>query len=407
MNRSPRVSRVVWVPVLGLAAGILLATAVVSILGQAPPTESPGQSASASAASIASSPSAAETGSPAPAGTPPLAAGWTISDFPSSERFDRLERVVQIGDELFVVGGRSSQAGIWRSTDGVAWRLAADIPSGNTINGVSIHGLAGTDAGFVAVGANYAIDGASPVTWFSLDGDTWTVVTPNPTECAVLDSVAAGGQRFVAVGSVCKDDPQLGPGNDGVSFASTDGQHWQRSPGSAVLLNVALGGVISTGSDFIASGLHSTDGLTWAPTKQGDPPIETTRLVWASDRLIAVGAVTDPYGQPHAAISWSSDGATWTTQILGNERSHARAIAISNDGWLVVGNLIDPETIGPAVEWRSPDGVTWGATRRIMSEGLAYADDLLATDSGVIGVGAAQRGVSTDPWAPILLRLEY
>jgi hypothetical protein len=130
--------------------------------------------------------------------------------------------------------------------------------------------------------------------------------------------------------------------------------------------------------------------------------------VWANDRLVAVGSITDPAGEPHAAISWSTDWATWTTRIFLNERSEARAVVISSRGWLVVGNLIESETtIGPAVEWRSSDGLTWSDARRIMSQGLGYFDDLLATDSGVIGIGGVQRGATTDPWPPVIFRLAY
>jgi hypothetical protein len=413
MNRG-HLSRALWVPVAGLGVGILLAAAVVYVVGRFQATGTAQPSPSDRAGSLESSPSAIETGAFSPPGTPSvgptpeLAAGWTISDFPDSEPYDRIERVVRLGDELFVVGGHSGQGGIWRSTDGVAWRIAADTPSAGTINGVFMHGIARTDAGFVAVGANYAIDGASPVAWFSLDGDTWTVVTPNPEECAVLDSLTAGGQQFVAVGSICKDDPQLGPGNDGVSFASTDGRQWQRSPASAVLLDIALHEVTWTGSEFMAAGLQSVDGLTWAPTKQGAPPIGTTRLVWANDRLVAVGSFADSQGQPQAAISSSTDGVTWTTQVLGKERSQARAIAIGSRGWVVVGNLIQSEgRIGTAVEWRSADGLRWADARRIMSQGLGYIDDLLATDSGVTGIGGVQRGAATDPWPPVIFRLAY
>ena len=344
----------------------------------------------------------------------PMAIGWTASRFPAADRGDRVERIVPLASALFVVGSHASQGGVWHSVDGAGWTLATDVPQLGTINGVELHGIARNDAGFVAAGANYAIDGASPVIWFSTDGDHWTDVTPTPNECLVLLGVTATKARFIAVGAVCRDDAN-GPRSDGISFASTDGVHWERGAPTDALTDTAIEDVTWTGSEAVGLGVNvggwtetlvSADGLAWARIPDGTPKAPAAgRLVWEGDKLVAIGQTTDPGGSPHATVWWSADGSAWDQRIVGDVDTIANGIVFDGREWVLIGGVIQTETsIRPLIEWRSEDGLTWGPPRVIIRSDGGYLTDIAATRVGLIALGGVPASNGERIWDPIILR---
>ena len=410
-------ARRVWVPVLALVGGIVLATAVVNVVGRPhlSATPQPSSSGPASSASLGSaSPSLAAPGSIQP--TPAVASGWTISPFPRADPGDQLERIVQFGDQLFVVGAHAGQGAIWHSLDGAEWQLASATPTTHRELGAQIHGIAHTAAGYVAVGAYYVVDGAFPLIWHSPDGDHWNEVTPNSDECLPLQAVTATDARFVAVGAVCRYDSQAQPQSDGVSFASTDGVHWQRSPASPTLVDMGLEDVTWTGSELVAAGvyfgtwtktLHSADGLTWSSSPGAGMPEESfaRRIGWVVDRLVAFGSFKDSAREYHATVWWSDDGMEWHRQVVGAAKTQANAVALDGSEWVMVGGIIESDTqLGSFLEWRSADGLAWGAPRVIFGDGSGYFADMVSTGVGILGIGGIAPERSGDPWVPAIMR---
>jgi hypothetical protein len=392
-KRNP--TRVVAGLVLVLAGGVLVGLFVSKALDGA------GVSASAEpSASTASSPESTSPSAPGSAeATLPPAPGWTMSPFPEAEEGDQLERIADLGELIFVVGNHGPNGGIWHSPDGVTWQLASDRPTSRFELGAQIHGIARGDAGYVAVGANYVVDGAFPLIWFSPDGDHWTDVTPDAEECIPLASVTAAGTRFVAVGSRCRYDEQAVPQQDGLSFVSTDGVHWDRSPVSDELVDIGLGDVISTELGFVATGGHfgawagtleSADGLTWTRSPGGGTPDAryVRRLMSADGRFLAVGEFIDAEGEQRAAVWSSSDLQEWEHRVVGAAGTQAIAMAFDGGEWVLIGGVIGTDySWSSSVEWRSGDGVKWGEPAAVISDASGYLSDMISGPGGLLAIG--------------------
>jgi hypothetical protein len=285
----------------------------------------------------------------------------------------------------------------------------------DTVLGIQIHGIARTDAGYVAVGANYGVDVAFPLIWHSLDGNQWTDVTPKSGECLSLAAVAALGSKFVAVGGVCRYDAGANPHSDGVSFASDDGVHWERSPSSKELIDLDLGDVTSTGSEAIATGVHvgtwsqtfrSTDGLTWAASPGGGVPAAgfLRRLAWVNGGFVGFGQHNDSAGRPHATVWRSVDAREWSQSVVGGAGTQASGIALLGQASVLVGGVIQSDTTsGPIVEWRSADGITWGVPRVIIANGGDYIADVVAIGTRLIAIGGVPAPNGERMWDPVIL----
>ena len=321
-----------------------------------------------------------------------------------------------LGRQLFVIGGHDGQGGIWHSVDGGAeWQLAAGLPHGDTVLGIQIHGIAKTNAGYVAVGANYAVDVAFPLIWHSADGDHWTDVTPNPHECLSLAAVAALGPRFVAVGGLCRYDSAANPHSDAVSFTSNDGVHWERSPSSKALIDLDFGDVTWQGSAAVATGVHfgswsqtfrSVDGLTWVPSPGGGVPAAgfIRRLSLANGAFVGFGQHNDSAGQSRATVWRSTDAQEWSQLVVGDANTQASGIAILGQAWVLVGGVIQSETTsGPIVEWRSADGTTWSEPRVIIANGGDYISDVVAIGPRLIAIGGVPAPNGEQMWDPVIL----
>lgn len=396
-SRNP--TRAVAGLVLVLAGGVLVGLVVAKALDGSgvsasiePSGGSPSNGESAHPSAVASATVSAEP-------TQGLAAGWTMTAFPEADEGDQLERIVDLGEFMFVVGNHGANGGIWHSQDGIAWHLASELPTSHFELGAHVHGIARGEAGYVAVGANYVVDGAFPLVWFSPDGDHWTDVTPSANECFPLAAVTASSTRFVAVGAACRDDEQAVPQQDGLSLVSSDGVHWDRNPTSGELVDIALSDVMSTGSGFVATGAHfndwggtlrSADGLNWSRSPGSDTPGARyiRGLTLTGGRFTAVGEFIDAEGGQHAAVWSSPDLQEWDQHVVGAARTQAIALAFDGEEWVLLGGVIETDSSWSSfVEWRSSDEVTWTEPAPIMSGPPGYLSDVIATPNGLLAVG--------------------
>ena len=112
------------------------------------------------------------------------------------------ERLVAVGDVVTDAGDRDGA--VWVSADGEAWsRAGGDVFAG--AGDQQIYGVAAGDFGVVAVGCSgCGADGAVPVVWASVDGETWERfegdALPADAGTQELSSVAAVNSTLVAVG---------------------------------------------------------------------------------------------------------------------------------------------------------------------------------------------------------------
>jgi hypothetical protein len=146
-------------------------------------------------------------------------------------------------------GADPSAAVAWRSEDGGAWTRSA----GDDLGGGSMHAVAASDAGFVAVGTDVA--GHRAVTWSSQDGLDWTAA-PDATS---LDNY---GLQIEMRDVVRLDDRDIAVGHlvfgtqypTGLVWQSTDGRTWTRAPNAPVLEQVKFAAVIAGAGSLIAVG---------------------------------------------------------------------------------------------------------------------------------------------------------
>jgi hypothetical protein len=245
---------------------------------------------------------------------------WTTRAFGT----DVLRSVVWSGTKYVAVGLVGSDGVIYTSPDGITWTSQ----TANASSPSSLHGVAWSEAQFVAVGDNGTVR-------TSLDGITWTTRNSGAT----LYGVVWSGTQFVAVGSggaiytstdgaswalqtstttndlygvTCNGATCVAVGVIGTILTSSDyGSSWSTSvPGTSG--DPSLYGVAYSGNNFAVVGeggkvLTSTNGVTWAPSSAGTNSLYS--ISWTGTQFVAVG-----YG---GGIYTSLNGATWEAQTSG------------------------------------------------------------------------------------------
>jgi hypothetical protein len=179
------------------------------------------------------------------------------------------------GDQFIAVGGTgypNASAALFTSTNGGNW-VERQPGATNTLLAITYgHGL------FVAVGGNYTATGFECALVTSGDGLNWVQRQTGLTN-TILNGVAYGGGRFVAVG----------PSD---IITSVDGMTWTVvSPPSGLywpyLLSVAYGN-----GQFVAVGagplLSSPDGLNWSP-HEGNTDGFLSSVTYGDGHFLVVG----------------------------------------------------------------------------------------------------------------------
>ncbi len=255
-------------------------------------------------------------------------------------------RLIAVGRDMTDI--EAEFAVVWISDDGVGWRAAEGGPD---LVGAQLIELVATDAGLVAIGGYPGRDAAAAFT--SPDGEVWALAgtaTPDVFEQAFAWSVAAGGPGLVAAGWKRNADPAIG--FDPAFWTSADGMSWSAAPAPAgapgaqardivALENgimAAVGDLVNGGESFAWA---SNDGITWELTEPGEGFNGglVSDLSPSSFGLVAAGSV-------------ATDGAIWTSA--------------DGRGWTLVDDPVFAD---------------------------AYFVETIATNEGVIAVGAAQQQI--------------
>lgn len=194
---------------------------------------------------------------------------------------------VAVRQGLAVTVGRSGEgpdadAGVWVSTDGQAWRPVPSEALGGQGRQVA-NDVAATDEGIVVIGSEVVSDSSVPVVWVSEDGEGWTRTDMPAEEGEFMAAVTAGPAGFVVVG---------GGGDDGLAWASADGQEWRRiaAPTFAGPRTQYLSDVASNANGYTAVGVNapegppspaswtSTDGINWSEPSGSFPEPEDDKF---------------------------------------------------------------------------------------------------------------------------------
>jgi hypothetical protein len=153
---------------------------------------------------------------------------------------------------------------IFASSDGISWALAESGTDGG------LYAVTCSDDVAVAVGAGII---SSP------DGFDWTVRQGGGVG-AMLYDVVWSGLRFVTVGAMLTNPPT------GILFLSTNGIDWSQWDLDGEVSNA----VAWADTAFYAGGsttVYSRTGTVWTKLGSGHPQIHD--IIWAGDKLIAVG----------------------------------------------------------------------------------------------------------------------
>ncbi len=236
-------------------------------------------------------------------------------------------------------------------------------------------------------GENFRQDG---VIFASDDGETWTRLAeddPALTLGAVLMyGVTEGGPGIVAVGMGCENEEE-GCGPYMTAWTSVDGTSWTRSP-----FDPEVFGDPASQSSAAFAATTTTDGLIvavgsmedWVLTDEGEVESITARpVVWTS---------TDGLAWER---NWEGNDVTMTMDQYLEASPVMQAVASGPDGLLVgVGSAVD-DGVSVAAVWTSSDGSTW---QRVPHDPATFAGaegegawvlDVAAGDSGLAAVGSA------------------
>ena len=341
---------------------------------------------------------------------------------------DSPEGLVAVGHEQI---GLRSVAAVWTSDDGgLTWdRVTADEsvfggtdhPIGDAIpSGLAMHAVAYGQGRFVALGIDTTVS-TGPVAWFSDDGRTWTRVSaadgPQPGNgYTTVSGLVAVSNGFVAVGV---NSPVVGAtAHSALVWTSPDGVTWHTSDdgfggetplvvadlavidGSLIAVGYSLESA-SAGASEIAAAWISQDGVGWVPAEvtdeTGDDSLYKSmhQVIATPTGGIAWGYTSSSSGTPpfHMAVWTSADGVTWTrvsTSDPNDDRFSIPGAIVWGRGGLVgivnVVTLVSAEHESSPAVWTSEDGLTWEETDAGF---LGTINDLAVVSGRYVAVGDA------------------
>jgi hypothetical protein len=242
--------------------------------------------------------------------------------------------------------------------------------------------MAAVGNGFVAVGdrGDAAREQGDPfgLVLRSEDGVTWDVVDDPAFADGQLMAVSVGGPGLVAGGGQVGQTAEMAP-------------FWVSPPGTLPRTEPTTPPTTST--TVLTAPVTTTGEWTRWPV---DPDIFGTGavldVVAGGPGLIAVGAASASCGDgldPCSGAVWlSEDGIIWDrlddASGVFEDASSIRAVTAGQGGLVAVGDGAS----GDPLVWFSPDGMQW--SRSVLPNGKRVFD-VVATDTGYVAVGSAER----------------
>ena len=255
-------------------------------------------------------------------------------------------------------GGRpgSLAPALWRSEDGRSWErlpaLAGFQTEGSMLPGPWLHGITGSEDGYLLGGTIYGNPAPRAAIWSSPDGLTWKLAegdevfdvgayidTMETPAAGGIDAIAIAPPRAesawyaVAVGSTCpQGEPGAGPkGGMSRTYDWTTGQ-------------------------CRAQAWRSADGLTWERLDLPNGYFHAGSVA-ADGRQVIVGATST---ENRKEIISSANGIDWAAN--GGQAGRQVALAADSTGFhALVPKCLNKECRRRTLElWSSVDGVWWG-----------------------------------------------
>lgn len=325
----------------------------------------------------------------------PPAYAWTREPLTSASGSNvALTAMADRGGTVVAIGAGPAGFGAWRSVDGSSW---TSVPA-TAFRGAKVTAAIGTKDGFVAVGFAIGSDGASrAVSWISSDGTSW-IRSPDsqPLHGAAMSDVVTAGGGLLAVG--LHDQPEAA-----AFWTSTDGLHWLPAPqptgaAGARANSVAEGtrGYVAVGQDAAGAAVWtSTDGRTF--TRQALPTAlsqgtRLTAIASGGPGYVAVGTTVDASQQQSGAIWTSSDGRAWTSVADPTDVQGVSLVSVAAGG----GRLIAVGTArAGAVAFTSTDGLTWQALPAGPGFSGAVMRSVVLEERYLLIVGSGKQGAES------------
>lgn len=393
--------------------GWLLAVIVAASCSAAGPmTEVPGASVPPSPTPRSSSQSPLPSSSPAesphgpvvsptlpasPATAGPLTVGWQADDPTGVAWLVSIVGVARAAGVHVLVGAtgyggeETSSAAAWWSTDGKAWQLAQEFPTGEDIRAVTLGG-----PGFVAGGR-----GRSGATvWTSTDGRSWDKVDDASLNGnGIIDRLVPTSSGLVAFGwDGATDESTIWTSPDGIDWlAATNDTGLQVARGLQ-----AVGSFDGRAIAFVAEGedrpvaiWETTGRAEWARTGSLTTGARVERVSGGSRGWVAIGS----------NLAWTSvDGRHWATGVGGPDV--ASDLVADDAGFVAVGwvGSLPGETCGDqrpfaGHTWTSSDGRSWQQMPIGPEFTAAMVTRLLIVDRTLVGYG--QRLAGADGLMPV------
>jgi hypothetical protein len=224
-----------------------------------------------------------------------------------------------------------------------------------------------------------------------------------------------------------------------MQMTSTDGTTWHPLQGGRSIAQNYQYGLVWNGSDFVAWGNTSSDGLHWTPHDVSSISAHASiqRIAWSGTQLVAISSDQyyqilnplsvnllfsspdgvnwtqhlGPYQSPDlSGITWtgsqfyvvgqggiflsSPDGAAWTGMNPAGPIT-MQAVAASPARLVAVGGTTTTGTVGAPIQ-ASQDGITWNAVSPPAWTGVDFFWDVIWNGSQFVAVGG------TTPYPTIL-----
>jgi hypothetical protein len=203
--------------------------------------------------------------------------------------------------------------------------------------------------------------------------------------------------------------------------AAGDWTRWPVDPdifGTGAVLDVVAGGpglvAVGGASASCGDGLDpcsgavwlSEDGIVWDRLDDASGVFQdasSIRAVTAGDSgLVAVGDGAFLDGAPGDPLVWfSPDGMQWSRSVLPNGK-RAFDVVATDTGYVAVGRaerIQGEDILDAGAVWTSPDGITWN---QIAEDPATFADAYLTaiteTDQGLVAVGALAQDTGFGVW---------
>lgn len=234
----------------------------------------------------------------------------------------------------------------------------------------------------------------------------WVEITDFPTYrgSTSVESIAAGGPGFVAVGSGGR---QL----RGRVWTSADGRSWMAQPDDMFGgYNLSL--VRRVGETLYAFGRgpdglrvwRSGNGRTWTSLEQSPELVRAAvnDVAVVDGTMVGVGYVDDPEGEFGSAVWRSTDGVDW--QRVASPEGLEELWDVAARDSMIVGSGRWPHLSGPLIAYSTDVGDSWSAAETDVTFGLEGPGGGLVTVAGNAQrfVAVGYRDDASD-YAPIAL----